>query len=206
MIERLLEAERALSAGLLDQAQQLYQRAWEADPHNGIAVAGLARVALERGDEPAAHALVTRALAIDPDNLAAKRLVERLAEIQAARAGKPSEPPKATEPPPPPTSKGTRKPHVAPPAAIRTSGSGKGRTTPAPPGPTLPKARPLSPAKSASKPSPAAEPAAAAPAARARPAARKPAAPKPPKSDESTTKDKPRKQPGLLDRLFGPRR
>jgi Tetratricopeptide repeat len=242
MIERLLEAERALAVGLLDQAEHLYQQAWEADPHNSIAVAGLARVALERGDEATAHALALRALDIDEDNPAARRLVDRLVELQAARgavrpapgaagpatpsaAAEPTkaEPTKADatraepEPSRPPAAEKSRpaRPHVAPPAAIRTSSSGKRRTSPPPAatGPTLPKARPLSPATP--KPPPAERPGAAAPQpAPARPAAKRPAAPRTGngKTGDSKTGDgktndgKSRKEPGLLDRLFGPRR
>ncbi len=89
MIELVLEAERAMSFGLLDQAERLYRQASEADPRNAIAVVGLAKVAIERGDEDEALALGDRALSIDPDNLAARRLVERLREIRAHRAGLP---------------------------------------------------------------------------------------------------------------------
>ena len=85
MIELLLEAERALSVGRLDQAEGLYRQAIEHDPGNSIAIVGLARVALERGDDGAALALGRRALAIDPDNAAARRLVDRLAEVIEAR-------------------------------------------------------------------------------------------------------------------------
>jgi hypothetical protein len=241
MIERLIEAERALSVGLLDQAEHLYQQAWEADPHNSIAVAGLARVALERGDEATAHALALRALEIDEDNPAARRIVDRLVDVQAARDAARTPPltdassapertraertraePTRAEPEPPKNAAAEKsrpaKPHVAPPAAIRTSSSGKRRTSPPPAasGPTLPKARPLSPPTP--KPPPAERPPGVAPQpGPARPAAKR-ATPKPghaktgdPRSDDARTGDgktadgKPHKEPGLLDRLFGPR-
>ena len=85
MIELLLQAERSLSVGLVDQAEQLYRQAADADPRNSIAVVGLARVALERGDEPEAWRLAQRALEIDPENVAAQRLAQRLEEVWAYR-------------------------------------------------------------------------------------------------------------------------
>lgn len=85
MIELLLEAERALSFGRVDRAEQLYRQVADADPHNSIAVVGLARVALERGDDLAAYLEARRALAIDPENDAARRLVTRLEEVLATR-------------------------------------------------------------------------------------------------------------------------
>jgi tetratricopeptide (TPR) repeat protein len=85
MIELLLGAERALAAGLVDQAERLYRQAADGDPQNSIAVVGLARVALERGDEPEAWRQARRALAIDPENVAAQRLAGRLEEVWAYR-------------------------------------------------------------------------------------------------------------------------
>jgi thioredoxin-like negative regulator of GroEL len=85
MIELLLQAERALSVGLLDRAGTLYAQVAAADPRNSIAVVGLARVALERGDESAALELARRALTIDPENAAAQRMVQRLEEVRAYR-------------------------------------------------------------------------------------------------------------------------
>jgi hypothetical protein len=81
VIELLLQAEGALSVGLLDRAEALYQQVVGADPHNSIAVVGLARVALERSDEVGALTFARRALAIDPENNAAQRMVQRLEEV-----------------------------------------------------------------------------------------------------------------------------
>lgn len=85
MIEPLLEAERALTVGMLDHAERLYRAVAEADPRNSIAVVGLARVALERGQDVEALQLARRALAIDGENVAAQRLVMRLEEVLRAR-------------------------------------------------------------------------------------------------------------------------
>lgn len=81
MIEILLQAESALSIGLLDRAEALYQQVARADPRNSIAVVGLARVALERSDELQALTLARRALTIDPQNDAGQRMVQRLEEV-----------------------------------------------------------------------------------------------------------------------------
>ena len=75
MIERLLAAERALADGQLDQAERLFAQVAEADERNAIAVVGLAEVARARGDESAATELLARALAIDPEEAAAARLL-----------------------------------------------------------------------------------------------------------------------------------
>ena len=114
MIERLLEAERALSFGRLDHAQGIYQQVADADPRNSIAVVGLARVALERGDDLSSYMLARRALGIDPENEAARRLAVRLEEVLATRGqpvadpleerGFTAEPLPAPVAPPPPVS------------------------------------------------------------------------------------------------------
>jgi hypothetical protein len=85
VIELLLEAERALSMGRADRAEVLYEQVVASDPRNSIAVVGLARVALERADDAGALVLARRALAIDDQNVAAQRLVQRLEEVLQTR-------------------------------------------------------------------------------------------------------------------------
>ena len=85
MIEILLQAERTLAAGRIDEAERLYRQAAGADPRSSIAVVGLARVALERGDDLEAWRLGRRALGIDPENVAAQRLTQRLDEVYTYR-------------------------------------------------------------------------------------------------------------------------
>jgi hypothetical protein len=87
MMELLVEAERYLSHGLLDHAERLFRRVAEADPKSSIAAVGLARVALERGDDATAYAFGRRAVAIDPENPAAHHLVLRLEEVVGGRGG-----------------------------------------------------------------------------------------------------------------------
>lgn len=89
MIEVLIEAERALTHGLVDQAERLYRQVAENDPKSSIAVMGLARVALERDDDRTAYLHGRAALAIDPDNPAAQHLVMRLTEVMAGRGETP---------------------------------------------------------------------------------------------------------------------
>ena len=119
MIEILLQAESELLLGLLDRAEILYRQVAIADPRNSIAVVGLARVALERGDEPGALVQARRALAIDGENAAAQRMVQRLEEVLAYRGiAAPSQPGAADEgrAPEAPSSEARRAPVAPPPA------------------------------------------------------------------------------------------
>jgi tetratricopeptide (TPR) repeat protein len=80
MIELMLEAERAMGIGLLDNAERMYRQVVAVDPRNSIAWTGLARVALEREDQLAAYLFARRAMAIDPENPVASHLARRMAE------------------------------------------------------------------------------------------------------------------------------
>lgn len=111
MIDALLHAERLLLHGMLDQAEELYRRTAQQDPRNAIAVVGLARVCLERGDDEGALAHARAALAIDADNAAAIRLDQRLTEVLAGRAGESGGvAPSAALPPTPPAWSSTTPP------------------------------------------------------------------------------------------------
>lgn len=98
MIEQLLRAENALALGLLDQAEEIYARTLAHDPANAIAVVGLSRVALERGDERASLGFARRALMIDPENAQAGRMVDRLEEVIRQRGDEVPLPPSTAEP------------------------------------------------------------------------------------------------------------
>jgi hypothetical protein len=93
VIELLLQAERAMAVGLVEQAERLYWQAIESDRRNAIAVVGLARVAIERNDRRTAYQFAIRALDIDKDNEAARRLVERLTEVMEHKGERLPEPP-----------------------------------------------------------------------------------------------------------------
>jgi len=86
MIERLLAADRALEAGDLDGARRLFDQVADADPRNAIAVVGQAEVARRLGDADEALRLATAALVIDPDEAAARRLVQQLDPVGRAPA------------------------------------------------------------------------------------------------------------------------
>lgn len=83
MFELLLQADKALSEGSLDQAERTYWQLIDLDPTNAIAVAGLARVSLQRGDEQSARAFADQALSIDPDSIAARKVLDILAHTAA---------------------------------------------------------------------------------------------------------------------------
>lgn len=129
MMEMLVEAERYLSHGLLDHAERLFRQVADADPKSSIAAVGLARVALERGDDATAYAFARRGLAIDPENPAAHHLVLRLEEVaggrgvalpsedEMARITRPREAANAAPPAPAPAAATVDTPGATPPAA-----------------------------------------------------------------------------------------
>ncbi len=81
----LLQADRLLTVDMVDQADAIYRRVAEQDPRNAIAVVGMARCALARGDDQEAYVLAARALAIDPENDMARRMTTRMAEVLTYR-------------------------------------------------------------------------------------------------------------------------
>jgi thioredoxin-like negative regulator of GroEL len=99
VIEQLLQADRLLSVDQVDQAEALYRRVFQNDPLDAIAVVGLARCALARGDDRRAHELAAQALGIDPENDMARRMEARLAEILAVRGEPAPRPATAALPP-----------------------------------------------------------------------------------------------------------
>lgn len=91
--EKQIQADRLLTYGLLDQAEKLYDEVLVLEPNNVEVAFGLARVALERGDEQLAYERVHRAVQINPRFDDAVRLEQRLAEILATRASGVTPPP-----------------------------------------------------------------------------------------------------------------
>lgn len=91
MIELLLQADRLLTVDLVDAADAIYRKVAEADPRNAIAVVGMARCALARGDDHEAYRLAARALAIDPQNDMARRMEARLDEVLRTRGEVPGQ-------------------------------------------------------------------------------------------------------------------
>ncbi len=87
MFELLLQADRSMSDGLLDQAERTYWQLIELDPTNSIALAGLARISLQRGDERLARTFADRALSIDPESVAARQVVKALERGTAPASG-----------------------------------------------------------------------------------------------------------------------
>jgi hypothetical protein len=92
MIERLLAADDALARGDLDLAERLFRQTADADARNAIAAVGLGRVAAARDDADGARSWFLRALEIDPEEAAARRLLAAL-EREVAIAGGPGAPP-----------------------------------------------------------------------------------------------------------------
>lgn len=96
MIERLLAADAALERGDLEIAGRLFSQVAGADPRNAIAVVGLARIAVRRGERDQARELAHRALDIDADEAAARRLLAELdpplSATTAPAAQEPAEP------------------------------------------------------------------------------------------------------------------
>lgn len=83
MFERLIQADRSMSDGLLDQAERTYWQLIELDPTNAIAVACLARISLKRGDARLARTFADRAIGIDPDSIVARKVIHALEEGSA---------------------------------------------------------------------------------------------------------------------------
>lgn len=98
MIEPVLQADRLLRVGLLDQAEALYRQTMEQDPRNAFAVLGLARVAVERGDARSAYGYARQALLIDPAHWSAHALEVRLRELLVSRGESLPEPQPAVAP------------------------------------------------------------------------------------------------------------
>jgi hypothetical protein len=132
VIERLLAGERALAADQLEVAQRLFAQVAGADPRNAIALTGLAKVAVRRADLVTARLHVTHALAIDPEDAAAKALADELGvkahelASPAVVAETPAAPTAAVGPTPPTPTPG---PRPAPKATRPPAGASGSRTS-----------------------------------------------------------------------------
>ena len=135
VIEQLLEADRQLQVDQVDRARGIYQRVFELDPGNAIAVVGLAECALADGDDLEAYRLASEALTIDPQNDKARRMEARLSEIMSVR-GEPVERPAVASTP---ADKEMR------PVVTEAAPEEEPETTPT----TVPTAEPEAPARSA---------------------------------------------------------
>jgi hypothetical protein len=91
VIELLLQADRLLTVDLVDAADAIYRKVADTDPRNAIAVVGMARCALARGDDHEAYRLAARARAIDPQNDMARRMEARLDEVLRTRGEVPGQ-------------------------------------------------------------------------------------------------------------------
>ena len=78
MFELLLQADKSLADGALAEAERTYWQIVDLDPSNGIALAGLARVALARGDTRMARDFADRAVELDPESVAGRQVLEVL--------------------------------------------------------------------------------------------------------------------------------
>jgi thioredoxin-like negative regulator of GroEL len=85
MNERLLQADRLLIVGLIDQAGRIYREVLDVEPRNSQALLGLANCEVEQGDLRAGYAFALRALEVDRTNNVALRMEARLSEILATR-------------------------------------------------------------------------------------------------------------------------
>lgn len=85
MNDLLLQADRLLIVGMVEQAAAIYRRVIEAEPRSSQALVGLANCEVERGDLRGGYELALEALAVDRSNNVALRMEARLSEILATR-------------------------------------------------------------------------------------------------------------------------
>jgi hypothetical protein len=126
VIERLLAAEAALERDELDAAERLFGQVAEADPRNAIAAVGGGWVAAGRPAAPAARTWFLRALEIDPEEAAARRLLAALDREMAPVPG--SLPAQVPGPPQRPAEAPRLEPEPAPAAAPHQPAAPKRRS------------------------------------------------------------------------------